>query len=499
LIRISDKLQLIGSAFVSQGLRILTTLVLARLLSPEDYGAYMLVLALPALIGAMGDFGIPTTLVQLKQGSERQIVDTAFVLGTLLYVAYGLMTLGGGVYLAITHDDPRLVIVAAIAATGSLLGEWYNIQLSILNRRMDFRTESRQNLWLGVSTACTGVLMAFAGFGVYALALQLLIGQLIANIAVLRASPMRWPKHFSMPLARMYFSLGGKVSLALYVSNVQGSITNLIVNHMGGQAALGAWGRATQVQAMFGQNLLSSFERVLYPVLCRSIDDVDRRRDLFVRSLLLLMLPSAFACAWLIAGREAIVRLVLGPQWTLVPPLILVVAFAIPAGVFGTLGYRMAYAMGRTSLMLRAGIIDLVLFFPVLWFVWPYGVAGVAGAWVFSKMFVSILVVAGTWRDINPSTGSISAKMLALFICAAISGWAMAWSASWLEIKYSSVSLLVRFITVSLGGLVLYLGLVMLAQRSLIYSVIDLSRGGAGARSVSTVENLSEATGQSTI
>jgi len=476
LIRISDKLQLIGSSFFSQGLRIATTLVMARLLSPDDYGAYMLVLALPALVGAMGDFGIPTTLVQLKNESEEAIVDTAFVLGTLLYIVYGCLTIAGGIYLSMTYDDPRLIVVAIISASSNLLTAWYNIQLAVLNRRMDFRAESKQNLWFSISTAGAGVALAFAGLGVYALALQLLVGQLIANFAVLRLSPLRWPRQFSMPLAKTYFGLGGKVSLALYVSNVQGSIANLIVNHMGGQVALGAWGRTTQVQAMFGQNLLSSFERVLYPLLCRAVDDPDRRRDLFVRSLLLLMLPSAFACVWLIAGREAMVRLVLGPQWTMVPPLLLIAALAIPANAFGSMGYRMAYAMGRTDLMLRAGFIDLILFFPMLGIVWSYGVPGIAAAWVFGRFLTTTLVLAGLWREINVPTRYLFGQMLRLAFCAVSAGLAMAWGAAWLESALPGMNLLLRFITMSVAGFILYIALVLLIQRDLIRSAMQLSR-----------------------
>lgn len=479
--RISPKLQLIASGVMVQGLRVATTLVMARWVSKEDYGAYMLVVALPALVAGIGDFGIPTTLVQLKNASEEAIVQTATVLGAGLYLVYGTITVSGGAYLAYVRDDYRLLAVAGILAVSNLLTELYNIQLGVLNRRLAFRAEARQNVIASVATGTAGVAFALSGLGVFALALQVLAGQLVANLSMLRTAPLAWPRHFSRDVARSYFRLGTKVTFAAYMANVQVNILNLLMNHLGGTAILGAWGRAVTVAQLCGANVLASFERVVYPLLCKAADDADYRRALFVRSTLLLMLPAAFATAWLIVGREPVVRLVLGPQWGAVPPMLVIAALSIPAAVFYSMGYRTAYALGRTGLMLRAGVVDLALFVPVVAGLWRFGVMGIAAAWVVSRVLSATLLVAGVWRDVRPPVGKLASGIGLLWAAAAASGGVLFMADRWLAGAAPGAPLLIRFGAASLAALAAYAGLVMLVLPDVPRTVWILSRGGADA------------------
>ena len=459
-----------------QGLRVATTLVMARLVSPEDYGAYMLVIALPALIGGIGDFGIPTTLVQLKHDSEKAVVQTAMVLGVGLYVVYGMITIAGGAYLSYARDDSRLLFVAGILAVSNLLTELYNVQLGVLNRRLDFRGEARQNVIASVSTAAAGVAFALSGLGIFALALQQLTGQLVANISVLRSAPVAWPRHFSKTLAKDYFRLGTTVTLGAYVANVQANITNLVMNQLGGTPMLGAWGRAVTVVQLCGHNVLMSFERVVYPLLCKATEDPARLRALYVRSTVLLMLPAAFAAAWLVAGREAVVRLVLGPQWGAVPPMLLVAAVAVPAAAWYSMGYRTAYALGRTGLMLRVGIADLLLFIPTLAVLWRFGIMGIAAAWVVSRFVSATLMNAGIWRLVAPPAGTLAYRVGMVCAAAVVSGFVLRFVDGWVAAR-TNWPLLIRFALSSAVALGAYVAAIMLVLPDLPRTVWNLSRG----------------------
>lgn len=471
-----------------QGLRVGTTLAMARLISPSDYGSYMLVLALPALLGSLGDFGIPTTLVQLKHASEEAIIQTAMVLGVGLYLFYSLMMLGAGTYLSYKYNDHRLIGVAAILAVSNVLLELYNIQLAVLNRRLDFHAEARQNLISSLAVSLSGIGFALSGLGVFALALQQLTGQLISNLAVLRSAPIAWPRHFSKAIAKDYFRLGTKVTLGAYAANVQANFISLLINHIAGKPTLGAWGRAVTVVQLCGHNVLSSFERVVYPLLCKAADDPQRLRSLYVRSTILLMLPSAFAAAWLIAGREAIVRLGLGPQWRdSVPPLLMISGIAIPAAALAIIGYRTAYAIGRTNLMLRVGLTDLAIFIPTLAVLSRFGILGIASAWVVSRFTSALLYNAGIWRVVNPPAGTLVYRVAVVLASAAVAGVVLRLTGHWLaaHTNWWLIAQLAISSTIALG---VYIGLIMLVLPDLPGTVWKLSRSDAEPAATATVQ-----------
>jgi len=161
----------------------------------------------------------------------------------------------------------------------------------------------------------------------------------------------------------------------------------------------------------------------------------------------------------------------------MVPPLLLIAALAIPASVFFSMGYRMAYSMGRTGLMLRAGIIDLLLFGPMLYLVWSWGVIGIAIAWVFSKYLSAALILSGIWRDIDPPTLPLVGRLAGLLLTAVASGFLMSWTDGWLVEHVPALPLLARFILVSILGVLTYTSIVLLTQRSLVVGAMNLSRG----------------------
>src|SRR5262249_38963790 len=116
-------------------------------------------------------------------------------------------------------------------------------------------------------------------------------------------------------------------------------------------------------------------------------------RDLVTRATLSLLLIGAFGTAWLIALREDLIALGLGPQWTHVPPLLAIVALAVPVGALYSVSYQACYALGHTSVLLRSSVINVLLFLPVLgWVLLQHlGVEVIAWAWVGNRILIALL------------------------------------------------------------------------------------------------------------
>jgi O-antigen/teichoic acid export membrane protein len=472
LIPISDKLQLVISSCLAQALRIGTGLVMARLVSRDDYGLYTLILALPGLI-SLNDLGISASWIKMQDRSDTTR-DTAVLLGVGLYALYGILLIGGGGYLAITHRDYRLWLVGAIVAVTGILQVLYTLQLADLNQQLHFRAESKQNILYAAFQAAAGIGMAAAGLGIFALAMQGLAAQVVANAVISRRSRLRLPRSFSLAVARRFVSLGGKVGLAAYVANLQDSTIALTINRMAGQGPVGDWGRATQIQALFAQNVFVSFERMAYPLLCRATADPVRLRDLITKATLSLLLIAGFTTAWLLSMREDFVVLGLGGQWLQVPPLLAIMALAVPAGALYSISYNACYALGRTSVLLRSSVINTLFFLPALLLVCRVGVEAIAWAWVGSQVLLALLNFGWIVWAARPPLDRIVKHGALLVGAGSLAGGVMAWVRSDLS---AQLPILLRLTLCSVVGLLVYGLLVRLTQPQVVFFVWRTSRG----------------------
>lgn len=421
MIKLSDKFQLITASFFKETLRICTVLVMARLIPPAANGAYLLVVAAGGLIMSFGDFAVPQSFVQINDVSEELLIDTAMIFINTLYAIYGIFAIGASIYLTHKYSDPRLWKLGIIFAASNQLGAVYAVPLATLNRRLQFSAESRQNIVFSLAAATAGITFALLNWGVYAIVFQSLVGLLAANIAICMKVPLRMPKSFSWPLLRKFFWLGGPVSLSTYVSSVEGSIVSLVINSFAGQYGLGLWGKALQIQMLFGVNLMVSFQRVVYPLLCRAVAQPERIKALFRRTSVTMMLVSAYFTAFLFCCAGPMVKVVLGPLWWGTIPLLQICSIAIPALAIGMVGLMIAMATGDNRPVLKMSVLNICLFLPAVFLCKRWGLVGLACCWVVSRYLMSTTLLQSVSRRIGTGLMDVKSEMIRIFIAAAIS------------------------------------------------------------------------------
>ncbi|MGD0138317.1 MAG: oligosaccharide flippase family protein [Tepidisphaeraceae bacterium] len=470
----SDKMLLVSSSMLAQVMRILGTVVMARFVGPKENGAYLLIFIYTGFVMAMGDFAVPQSLVQIQGFSDRVLVDTAILLEGAIYALYGVVTVVTGMFLTHHYADPRLWKVAIIVAVTNMLTCTYAVQLASLNRNLKFAAESRQNVVLSVSSALAGIGFAMAGWGVYAIALQLLIGQIAANIVLQFKVPLKWPSHGSWTVAKRYMKLGTPISAASYVWSVEGSIIGAIISSFGGEWAVGLWGKAVQVQQLFAQNIMAAFQRVAYPLLCRSIANPRNLKVHFGRLTVTLMLVSLWMTAVVGANSRAIVALVLGPDWVASGSLLRITAWAIPAGALLTIGYMLCLALGISGAIFKSAAVNLVIFVPVLLVARRWELVGLATCWSVTRYFVAGATLRAGTKRIAVGLGSVWRELARLAVCAAVSCASMFAA---LRMLPPHLHLIFSFILSCAVGTVVYGALVLLIEREALAYAIRIARG----------------------
>jgi PST family polysaccharide transporter len=469
----SDKMLLVSSSMLAQVMRVLATIVMARFIGPKENGAYYLIFIYTGFIMSLGDFAVPQSLVQIQGFSDRVLLDTAILLEGAIFALYGVVTVVAGLFITHHYADPRLWKVAIIIAVTNMLTATYTVQLASLNRNLKFGAESRQNVVLSVSTALAGIGFAVAGWGVYAIALQLLIGQLAANVVLQFKVPLKWPSHGSWTVAKRFMKLGIPLSAASYVWSVEGSIVGAIISSFGGEWAVGLWSKAYQVQQLFAQNVMVAFQRVAYPLLCRSISNPLNLKRHFGRLTVTLMLVSLWMTAVVGANSRAIVAM-LGPDWGAAASLLRITAWAIPAGALLTIGYMLCLALGIGASVFKSAALNLVIFIPILLVARRWELVGLAACWSVTRYFLAGAILRSGTKRIAVGLASVWRELARLAFCAAVSCAVMFAVVRMLPPHLHSFFNLI--ISCAVGTLV-YGALVLLIEREALAYAIRIARG----------------------
>jgi len=425
--RVSDKLQFVVTSLGVQALRILTTFVMARLLSPRDYGVVTLVVAIPAILGDLGDLGVMRALIQIRDEPLEQLEDTGLVMTALVNCVYFALSISGGLYLSHKLHDRRLVPLGIITGFTNYVGSIYNFQLTILNRALRFRAESFQNIIFAIAQSATGIGLALSGWGVFALALQPLAAQAVANAAMSRHHRLRWPRQFRLTLARRMLNYGWRVTLAQYANNARVTFVNLVVGYRAGASGLGIYGKAGQIKDLIAHNIIVSLDRLFNPTMTGVREDQARLQNLFVRGCAAIALISWFGWAWFTATSPDLIRVLLGPQWNAASPLLRIMAVELMTVPMAVMAVAVVHVIGAPLVWLRFTVSSAVVLVPAVLIAAHLGMMTIAAAVVFSQSILTITLFRWALGYLKISWIAVIRRLGMLCAASVISFAVMCW------------------------------------------------------------------------
>jgi O-antigen/teichoic acid export membrane protein len=366
-----------GASFA---LRIGSLMVLARLLSPKDFGLVGMVTAFTGVLTLFRDFGLSSAAVQRTTVTKEQI-STLFWINVLLGALLGLVALGMAPAIAAFYHEPQLFGVMAVLAAGFLFNAAGTQHSALLQRQMRFTALAVINVVsLTVGTAI-GIGGARAGFGYWALVAMTVTPPLIATCGFWLAAG--WVPGMPRRRAgiRSMVHFGGALTLTSLLVYVGYNAEKVLIGRFWGADAIGIYGRAYQLVSIPTDNLNSAVGEVAFSALSRLQDDPVRLRSYFLKGFSLVLgltLPVTIACGLF---ADDIVFVLLGPKWKdaaaimrLLSPTIAIFAIINPLGwlIFsiGLVSRGMKAAPVLAAIMIAGYVIGL-----------PYGPRGVAFAY----------------------------------------------------------------------------------------------------------------------
>ncbi|MBO3088785.1 lipopolysaccharide biosynthesis protein [Cellulomonas dongxiuzhuiae] len=336
---------------VGQGARIVLLLtgvvVLARLLSPHDYGLLAMVMAVTGLADIMRDFGLGSAAVQARTLSRGQR-SNLFWLSTGTGIVLALLVLAVSPLLAAFYDEPRLRGVTALLSVTFVLNGVMTQYKADLQRRLRFGALTGLELGGQAVGLAAAVAIAAGGGGYWALVAQQVVqlaAQLVVLLVVCRWLPGRWARDEPV---RPFVSFGANLVGSQFLAHASNNVDSVVIGSTLGAGPLGLYNRAFQLLVLPLYQINAPVTRVALPVLARLVDDPPRYRHyLLTAQTAMLNLVSAML-AFAAAQAPAVVLVALGPRWLETAGLFQVLSIA---GFFTMAGYACYWVYLSQGLM----------------------------------------------------------------------------------------------------------------------------------------------------
>lgn len=390
-----------------RSLGLISTMLLARLLVPEDFGLVALATTLLMVVETLMEMGFDLALIQRQsQSADRSQYDTAWTLSVARGFLAGLILVGAAYPLAEMYDDPRLVPIVMWLAVVSVATGFQNI--GIVEFRIDLRFDQEFRL-LVVSKIISFVVtigLAWIWRDYRALVAGILTGKVAAT--VLSYTMHSYRPRFSLRGAIPFLHFSKWLMLNNVVSFIRSRLDTFVVGKMAGTTPLGYYNVAYEISNLATTELIWPISRVLFPGFAKLEGDHKRLANAFLASLGAMVLLGAPIAVGIGLTAEQIVRIFLGPQWLEVIPLIQVLSLYGLLNLPSSNGQALYLAIGRPDLIIWRNLPTVIVLPPALVAgVHFLGPVGAGWALVLGAVIAFVVHVWLVRRQLSVSIGDI--------------------------------------------------------------------------------------------
>ena len=378
--------------FASQGFKfaagMAATVVLARLLRPEDYGLVGMVAVVTGFVTMFKDLGLSAATVQREEVTHEQ-VSTLFWVNVALSLGVGILTALAAPLVAWFYGEPRLAAVTLAYCAGFLFGGLTVQHEALLRRQMRFGALALSEILALLASITATVVLAWRGWGYWALVAGHLSLSLVYMACVWVACGWRPGRPSRGAGVRSMLAFGGNFTGFSVVNYFARNLDNLLIGRFWGSQQLGLYAKAYQLLLLPIDQINSPVTTVAVPALSRLNDSPERYRRVYLRIMEKVAMLTMPAVALMISVSDWVVLVVLGPQWAEAGRIFAVLGVAaLLQPVNNTTGW-LFITQGRTRDMFRWGLLGGSIIIASIVAGLPWGALGVATS--YSLTFVCVV------------------------------------------------------------------------------------------------------------
>jgi O-antigen/teichoic acid export membrane protein len=386
--------------FSVQGIMFVVMIIMARLLTPNDYGLVGMLSVFIAISQSLIDSGFSQALIR-KQDRTEVDNSTVFYFNIVVGIVLYLILFVCAPLISDFYNEPELTQVMRVVGIVLILNSLCIVQRALLTVNLNFRVQAKASLSAALISGIVGIATAYNGMGVWAIVFQQLTNYVI-NSALLWYFSKWAPKLvYSWKSFKELFSFGSKLLASGLIDTFYTNMYQLVIGKVFSASALGYYTRAHQFGSFPSSNITGILQRVTYPVLCTIQDDDSRLASVYRRFLRV----SAFVVFPLMMGLSAVARptilVLLKDQWLFAATLLQILCFSMMWYPIHAINLNLLQVKGRSDLFLKLEIWKKIVGVIILCITIPMGLIAMCVGSFFSSMISLFINTYYTGKLIN--------------------------------------------------------------------------------------------------
>ena len=344
----------------SSGISFLVGIVLARILSPTEFGVLGMLAVFIAVSNTIVDSGFSNALIR-KIDTKEIDYNTVFYFNLLLGVVLYIILFFCAPAISRFFHEPVLIPVTRVMGTVLIINAISIIQRTLLVKKVDFKTQTKISLIASIVSGVIGIGMALGGLGIWSLVGQQVSRQLLNTILLWLFNTWRPAREFSKQSFKELFGFGSKLLVSGLIDTIYKNIYYLVIGKFYSAQQLGQYTRAEQFDTVFSSNLTGVVQRVSYPVFSSIQDEADRLKQAYRKVIKTTMLVTFALMLGLAAIAKPLILCLIGIKWLPAVVFIQIICFSEMLYPLHALNLNMLQVKGRSDLFLKLEIIKKII------------------------------------------------------------------------------------------------------------------------------------------
>lgn len=361
--------------FGTQIISFAISIVLARLLTPNDFGTIALFGVVMGIASAFITGGMGSSLIRDNESDERDY-STVFIFNIVLSVIMYALVFLLSPWIADFYKLPILTPIIRVYALVLVINAFNIIQSTRLTKAMAFKTQFKIQLPSLVMGGITGIGFAYAGYGVWSLVYSALIQNTISTVQYWFYSEWRPKFIFDREKFHRHFSFGYKMTLSGLLDIIFNNLYPILIGKLFTASQLGYYNRADSLKQLPVNNLSSALNKVTFPLFAKMSHDDEKLRDVYQRLMRVVIFIIAPTLALMVALAEPIIRFLLTEKWLPAVPYLQILAISGVLYPIHAYNLNVLQVKGRSDLFLRLEVMKKTLTVLILIGSLPFGIFG---------------------------------------------------------------------------------------------------------------------------
>lgn len=345
----------------SQGVSLVVSIILARLLLPEQFGLIAMLSIVMSICNTFIDCGFGVALVQKKNSDFldfNTVLCSSTIIGFVLYVAAFFCA----PLCAEFFNEPQLTAIMRIYTLSFFWNGYNSTLLTYISKRMQFKKMFKRTMIATLISGIVGIIIAYIGAGVWALVVQSFTGSILGIIILQMGVEWKPKLQYSWSRAKELLPFGSKIMLASLIGSAFDELKGVLIGKMYSAADLALFNRGGSIPGLLANNLNTSLGTVLFPAMCMHGNNRDEIKQMTRRTIKLGSYVQFFFLTTLIVVSEPLVKILLTDKWIACVPFMQVVCVQKMLEIISTANLQALKAAGEGNTIVKLEIFKKPVF-----------------------------------------------------------------------------------------------------------------------------------------